>query len=76
MEQKHTDRKLLAKSLKMFAYTMLLMFTGPGIIYEAFKNQHHPFYLPVLILGFVVSIAAIVMGFLSLRTIMKSLFGN
>ncbi len=44
------------KSIKFFGLTVLLMFSGPGAIYEAFKNENHPLYLPVLILGFILSL--------------------
>lgn len=73
---RRTDRKLLLKSLKYFAYTVILMFAAPVIIYEAFKNQGHPFYWPVLIIGLLAGIGAIVMAFISLRMMMKSFFGD
>jgi len=70
-----TDRDLLLTSLKYFAYTVMLMFSAPVVIYQAFKNQGHPWYWPVLIFGIILAIAAIVMGFYSLKVIMKSFFG-
>lgn len=73
---RRTDRKLLLKSLKYFAYTVILMFSAPVIIYQAFKNQEHPFYWPVLILGLLAGIGAIIMAFVSLRTMMRSFFGD
>ncbi len=41
------------KSLQYFAYTLMLMFGAPIVIYQAFKNQEHPFYWPVLIIGLI-----------------------
>ncbi|WP_400073026.1 DUF6095 family protein [Zobellia russellii] len=76
MSQKRTDKDLLVKGLKHIAYTIFLMFLAPGVIYQAFKNQSHPLYWPVLILGFIFAIGAIVMAFYSLRLIMESLFGK
>ncbi|QLE00287.1 hypothetical protein HX109_01410 [Galbibacter sp. BG1] len=73
---KRTDRELFLKSLKYFAYTVALMFTAPTVIYQAFKNQSHPWYWPVLIFGLLLAIGAIVMGFYSLKVIMKSFFGG
>ncbi|MDG3582390.1 DUF6095 family protein [Galbibacter pacificus] len=73
---KRTNRELFFKSLKYFAYTVLLMFMAPTVIYQAFKNQTHPWYWPVLILGLLLAIAAIIMGFYSLKIIMKSFFGD
>lgn len=71
-----TDRKLFAKSIKYFAYTLALMFIAPILIYQAFKNQGHPFYWPVLIFGVITAIAAIIMGFASLKVMMQSFFGK
>ncbi|MCF8715786.1 hypothetical protein JM658_13200 [Joostella atrarenae] len=73
---RHTDRELFFKSLKYFAYTVMLMFLAPTVIYQAFKNQTHPWYMPVLIIGIVLAIGAIAMGFYSLRVIMRSFFGD
>ncbi|MEL4308792.1 DUF6095 family protein [Joostella sp. CR20] len=73
---KRTNRELLIKSLKYFAYTLFLMFLAPTVIYQAFKNQTHPWYWPVLIVGILLAITAIAMGFYSLKVIMKSFFGD
>ncbi|XLS30867.1 DUF6095 family protein [Flavobacteriaceae bacterium M23B6Z8] len=69
-----TDRALLFKSVKYFSITAAMMFTGPVIIYQAFKNEGHDFYWPVLIVGLLISFGAIAMGFYSLRTMMRALF--
>ncbi len=71
-----TNKKLLAKSIKLFSVTLFLMFTGPTILYQAFRNQEHPFYLPVLIAGIIFSIGAIALGFYSLRVLLTVLFGK
>nr|WP_224482568.1 DUF6095 family protein [Robertkochia sp. 3YJGBD-33] len=71
-----TDKDLFFKSLKFFAYTVVLMFTAPAVIYQAFKNQGHPFFWPVLIIGLILAVAAIVMGFYSLKLIIRSFFGK
>jgi NADH:ubiquinone oxidoreductase subunit 5 (subunit L)/multisubunit Na+/H+ antiporter MnhA subunit len=71
-----TNREQFLKSLKFFAYTMVLMFLAPVVIFQAFKNQTHPWYWPVLIVGVVLAIAAIAMGFYSIRLIMRSFFGK
>jgi NADH:ubiquinone oxidoreductase subunit 5 (subunit L)/multisubunit Na+/H+ antiporter MnhA subunit len=52
------------------------MFTAPVVIYEAFKNQHHPLYWPVLIVGVLLAIAAISMGFYSVKLLMDTIFGK
>lgn len=70
-----TDKQLLAKGLKRLAITLLLMFTAPVVLYEAFKNQEHPFYYPVLIFGAVLALAAVAMGFYGIKTLVDALFG-
>ncbi|MFS4492104.1 DUF6095 family protein [Maribacter sp. 2308TA10-17] len=69
-----TDKELLIKGLKYIAYTVALMFGAPVVLYQAFKNEGHPFFLPVLVVGFVLAILAIGMGFYSIKIIMDSLF--
>ena len=71
-----TDKEILVKGLKRLAYTVLLMFLAPIVIWQAFKNEEHPFYWPVLIVGIILAIAAVVMGFKGIATIMESLFGK
>ncbi|WP_158973421.1 DUF6095 family protein [Cellulophaga sp. L1A9] len=72
----HTDKDILVKGLKYLGYTVALMFSAPVVIYQAFKNQEHSLYIPVLILGFILAIAALFMAFLGIKTIMDSLFGK
>lgn len=71
-----TDKALLIKGLKLIAYTIALMFLAPGVIYQAFKNQEHPLYWPVLIVGLIFGIAAVALGFYSIKVILDSLFGK
>lgn len=72
----HTNKDLLIKGVKRLAYTVLLMFTAPFAIYQAFKNQEHPLYLPVLILGLILAVAAVGMGFYAIKTVVDALFGK
>jgi cytochrome bd-type quinol oxidase subunit 1 len=71
-----TDKDHLIKGVKHFAYTFLLMFTAPIILWQAFKNQEHTFYIPVLIVGLLLAIAAIAMGFYSVHLMMNALFNT
>jgi len=72
----NTDKELLIRGIRMMVTTAILMFTGPTLLYQAFKNEGHPFFYPVLILGAFFSILAIVLGFKGLNTIMNSVFGK
>lgn len=72
-----TNKELLIKGVKYLAYTLVLMFTAPVVLFQAFKNTEHSFYIPVLIVGFILAIAAIVMGFYSIKVLMAGIFtGN
>lgn len=71
-----TDKELLLKGVKFIAFTVALMFLAPFVIYQAFKNQEHPLYWPVLVLGLILGITAIALGFYSIKVILDSLFGQ
>ena len=71
-----TDRELLIKGVRFLTYTVVLMFSAPIVVYQAFKNQEHPFYIPVLVVGCLLGLGAIIMGFVSIKTIVDSLFGK
>ncbi len=72
----HSDKTLLIKGLKYLAYTLLLMFAAPFAIFQAFKNQEHPLYIPVLILGLLLAAAAIGTGFYAIKTVVDALLGK
>ncbi|TDQ30942.1 DUF6095 family protein [Zeaxanthinibacter enoshimensis] len=71
-----TDRELLIRGVKYLGITALLMFIAPVIIYQAFKNEGHPLYIYVLILGFIFALAAVGMGFYSIRTVVNAFFNK
>lgn len=70
-----TDKKLLVKGIKFIGYTTGLMFLAPFVIYQAFKNEDHPAYIPVLIIGLFLAAAAIGFGFYTVKVFMDALFG-
>ena len=69
-----TNKTILARGLKTMGITLVFLFLAPIIINQAFKNQDHSYYIPVLILGILAAIAAIYFGFKGINTIMKALF--
>ncbi len=71
-----TDKDLLVRGIRFLSYTVALMFLAPIILYQAFKNQQHPLYWPVLIVGFLLAIGAVAMGFRSIKTIVDAFFGK
>jgi hypothetical protein len=50
------------------------MFLAPIVLYQAFKNTDHSFYIPVLILGLTLAIMAIALGFYSIKVLMDGFF--
>ncbi|AYN67856.1 hypothetical protein D1013_10960 [Euzebyella marina] len=70
-----TDKELLVKGIKFLAYTLVLMFMAPVVLYQAFKNQENILFWPVLIIGLVLAVGAIAMGFYSIKVLLDSLFG-
>lgn len=71
-----TNKALLVKGIRFLTYTVFLMFLAPVVLYQAFKNQDHPFYIPVLIIGLLLAVAAIGMGFYSIKIFIDALFGK
>ncbi len=76
MEPKKTNKELLGKGVQRMAIALIFMFISPVIIHSAFKNQNHPLYIPILILGLIGAGFAIYMALRGLKTIMDSLFGK
>lgn len=71
---KHTNKKVLASGIKYLAGALPLSMIGPSVLYSAFNNQEHPFYIVVLILGILASVAAVFLMFKGILTVVKSLF--
>jgi len=71
-----TDKTLLIKGLKSFAYTVIAMFLAPLILYQAFKNTDKPLFIPVLILGIIVAALAIYLGFRAVKITVDAVFGE
>lgn len=72
-----TNKEILTKGIKYLAFALPLLFIGPSVIFSSFKNQEHPFYIPVLGVGIIFCFLSIFLIFKGIQTIMKSLFdGN
>lgn len=74
METSKTDKTILTKGLKTLLLALLSLFTGPILISLAFSNKEKALYLPILILGCLISILAIYLIFKGINTIMDSMF--
>ena len=71
-----TNKELLVKGIKFIGYTTAVMFLAPFTIYQAFRNESHPAYIPVLIIGLILAIVAIGLGFYTVKVFMDALFGK
>jgi hypothetical protein len=69
-----TDKSILAKGVKYLAGALPLLFLGPVVITSAFKNEKHPLYIYVLVLGILLALAAMFLIFKGINTVLKSLF--
>ncbi len=71
-----TDRKKLMKGFKFLAGSLILAFSGPTILYSAFGNRDKFLYIPVLIVGSLISIGAIYCIYKGVQTIMRAIFND
>jgi hypothetical protein len=68
------DKEILNRGIKYAVIALPMFFIGPTVIMSAFKNQDHPFFIPVLGIGVVISFLAVFFLFRALRAITQSLF--
>lgn len=71
-----TNKETLVKGLKHLGIALILMFLGPTLLYIVIGNQDSSTYIPLLIIGFIICIVAIIMGFKGINIIMESMFNN
>jgi len=76
METPRTNKELLAKGLKKMGISLVLMFAGPTLFYIVTTNKEKAFYIPLLIMSFIICAAAVFFAFKGLQTIMDSMFGK
>ncbi|MBV7270249.1 DUF6095 family protein [Winogradskyella luteola] len=69
-----TDKELLGKGLKRMGICLVLMFMGPTLLHLSLDNDDKPLYIPLLIVAIILCIAAIVMLYIGLNTILNSIF--
>jgi len=71
---KKTNKELLGKGLKLMGGSLICMFAGPIILHSAFKNQEHPLYIPILIIGLAFAAGAIILAFKGMKKITDAIF--
>ena len=70
------NKPLLQSGLKKMSLFLICCFIGPVIVYQAFKNQNHPLYFPVLILGLLFLIIALYYGFSGIKSLVNAILGE
>ena len=67
-------KNYLLVGFKRLLLTLLLMFLGPTILFQAFKNDEHEWYMIVLVLGLIICATAIFTLFSGIMSIIKHIF--
>ncbi len=70
------NSKKLKKGLLKMATFIMLCFVAPVLVYQAFKNQGHPFYWPMLALGIGLCITTIIYGFWAIKILLNGMLGE
>ena len=68
------NREVLNKGLQFLAGSLPTLFIGVFILNSSFKNQKHPLFVYILILGVLICGYAVYLMFKGINTIMKSMF--
>lgn len=69
-----TDKKILMKGLRYLSGALPLFFLGPVVLHSSFKNEGNVLFYPVMSVGVLFCILAVLFMFKGIRTIMKSMF--
>ena len=72
----NTNKALLSKGIKFLTIALPCLFIGPAIIHFGFINKLQPTFYLILGIGIAICITAMVLMFLGLNTIMKSIFSK
>ena len=70
-----TMNNYLKKGFKQVFIGISLCFIGPVIISQSFKNQDHPFFIIVLIIGSIISFLAVFYGYKGISNILNGTLG-
>lgn len=64
----------MISGFKKLAITLVLMFTGPVILYQAFSNIGHQWYYIVLTIGLILCILSLITLFSGIKSIINHIF--
>jgi hypothetical protein len=68
------NKNHLAEGLKKIFISIFLMFLGPTIFFQSFKNEDHPWFLTVLSISILVCVLSLFYGVKGLQSIMNAIF--
>lgn len=71
-----TDKALLNKAMKYLVWALPAIFVGPAVIHFAFINKQQPLFPLVIGLGIAISLTGMILIFVGIKTIIKSLFND
>ena len=71
-----TDKIVLNKAIKYLVWALPALFIGPAMIHFAFINKQQPLFPVIIGVGIIISISGIVLIFVGIKTIIKSLFND
>ena len=71
-----TNKLLLNKGIKRFAFALPALFIGPAVIHFGFINKLQPAYYLILGIGILLCLTGMALIFFGLKTIIKSLFND
>ena len=74
MQTKRTNKDVLVLGLKRLGIAIVLLFAGPTLLYVVVSNKEKPFYIPLLIISFVICALAIYFIFKGIKTLISSVF--
>ena len=64
----------LAVGVKKVFISIFFMFLGPTIFFQSFKNEDHPWFIPVLSISILICILSLFYGIKGLQSIMNAIF--
>jgi hypothetical protein len=76
MAQKHTNRELLSKGIKIMAITLPLLILAPYLITLAFLNKTNFSFYIFITIGGASGIAAMWLFYKGISTIVRALFND
>lgn len=76
METNRTNKTVLMKGVKLLLIALVCIFIGPILLTLALSDKNNAVYIPLLIIGCLISITAILLIFKGIKTIMDSMFNK